>query len=47
MMNHTIIIGSVIIIINLIPLLIKKYKLISLTSIISLILMGLYLGGII
>lgn len=47
MIAKTLIIGSVIIILNLIPLILKKYKLISLTSVISVILMGLYLGGII
>ncbi len=46
MININIWLGIVIILLNLIPLLIKKYKLITLTSIISVLLMGLRLGGI-
>jgi len=44
--TKNIVIGSIIILINLIPLISKKYKLIPITALISLVLMliGNYLG---
>lgn len=47
MIEKTFWIGIIIILLNGIPLLTKKDKLIPLTAVISLIIMGLYLGGII
>jgi hypothetical protein len=47
MIEKTIVIGTIIIILNVIPLILRKFKLVSLTAVISIILMGLYLGGII
>jgi len=39
-------IGIIIVILNSIPLILRKYKLIYLTAVISIILMGLKLGGV-
>lgn len=40
-------IGIFIIIINVIPLILKKFKLISLTALLSVLIIGLSLGGLI
>ena len=45
MINETQWIGVIIIILNGVPLLLKKYNLIPLTAVISFLLMGLHLGG--
>lgn len=47
MIEKNILVGAAVITLNLIPFLINKRKLITLTSLISVLIMGLYLGGII